>query len=263
RPAPSMTRVPGSGARPGPMRSIRLPRTSTSAGPYTRPEVPLKMSTSRNSTVPAPLPAGRSAGAPCAAAGTSSAGALAVMPSRNRATVAIRLRELDCMFRSCPPVVGGHPRTLPRPRHLPRTVRRPCLPWPPARVPCWRQVRFHARRPWRSVAEEGRRPSVCATDFHHAAHACAARGLLHAGAYGSSNGLSGRWDSSTGEHGTDFDFQRHLGFDPDQRTWFWSAGFAAGAARQFRFDAFGHRHSADSIRTLDQDLLIDGELFPA
>lgn len=128
-------------------------------------------------------------------------------------------------------------------------------------------------------------PSVSATGFHQAAFAGAAAGLLltcgaaragdgdgipaldraqvAVGAYGSSNGLSGRWDSSTGEHGTDFDFQRHLGFDPDQRTWFWSAGFAAGAARQFRFDAFGHRHSADSIRTLDQDLLIDGELFPA
>ena len=83
------------------------------------------------------------------------------------------------------------------------------------------------------------------------------------GIYGSKNGLSGRWDSSTGELGTSFDFHRHLGFDPDDRAWFWSAGFAAGAARQFRIDAFGHRHSAESTRVLDQELLIDGELFPA
>lgn len=84
-----------------------------------------------------------------------------------------------------------------------------------------------------------------------------------AGVYGSRNGLSGRWDSNTGERGTNFDFQRHLGFDPDDRTWFWTAGLAAGRARQLRFEVFGHRHSADSSRVLERELLINGDRFPA
>jgi len=101
RPLVSITRVDASGARPAPMRSMWWPRTSTSLGPDTRPDLPSKIRAFLKSTVPGALAADAAAAAAGAdAAGNGASWARAQPPARTdarKATAATRRRKLDSM----------------------------------------------------------------------------------------------------------------------------------------------------------------------